>query len=148
MNILFCLTPKSDVDHVVEDASLYKTIQIFDRHSFNIIPVINKKGRYIGVISCGDILGCIRENFDMSVKEAADFPVKNIKRTREYKAVNGSSTTMEEIVVVAFEQSFVPVVDDEYNFIGIITRKSIINWMHETYHKEHPEENKLNLGGN
>ena len=139
MNILYFLTPKSEVDFVYDDSSLFKAIQIFDKHFFTVLPVINKKGRYLGTITSTDILGCIKENFDMSVKSSADFPVKNIKRLREYKAVNGGTTTMEEIVEVALDQNFIPVIDDDNNFIGIITRKSIMNWMHKQYHHEHPE---------
>jgi len=140
LNILFFLTPKIEVDYIYDDSSLYKTMQTFDRHNYNTLPLINKKGRYIGIITAADILGCIRENFDLSVAASADFPVKNVKRLRDYNAVNGGTTTMEEIVNVAIDQNFVPVVDDDQNFIGIITRKSIINWMHQRFHKEHPGE--------
>ena len=140
MNILYFLTPKSEVDYISEDSSLFKAMQIFDRHNYYVLPLINKKGRYIGSITSSDILGCIKENFDLSVKASADFPVKNVKRIRDYKAVNGGTTTMEEIVAVALDQNFVPVVDDDSSFIGIITRKSIMNWMHKQYHQEHPGE--------
>ncbi len=130
MNILYCLTPKSEVDFIYDDASLNKAIQIFERNNFFILPLINKKGRFIGTISTADILGCIKENFDLSIKASAEFPVRSVKRIKEYKAVNGGTTSMEEIVDVALDQNFVPVVDDDYNFIGIITRKTIMNWMY------------------
>ena len=144
MNILFFLTPKIEVDYVYDDASIFKAMQIFDRHNYFALPLINKKGRYIGALTTSDLLGCIKENFDLSVKASADFPVRNVKRIRSYKAVNGGSTSMEEIVSIALDQNFVPVVDDDYNFIGIITRKSIMTWMHERYHVEHPgEKNEL-----
>ena len=144
MNILFFLTPKIEVDYVYDDASIFKAMQIFDRHNYFALPLINKKGRYIGAITTSDLLGCIKETFDLSVKASADFPVRSVKRIRDYKAVNGGSTSMEEIVSIALDQNFVPVVDDDYNFIGIITRKSIMTWMHERYHVEHPgEKNEL-----
>lgn len=140
MNILFFLTPKSEVDYIYEEATLFKAMQTFDKNNYAILPIINKKGRYVGTITTSDILGCIKENFDLSVKASADFPVRNVNRIREYKAVNGGTATMEEIVLTAIDQNFVPVVDDDDSFIGIITRKSIMNWMHSTYHKEHPGE--------
>ena len=143
MNILFFLTPKSEVDFIYDDATLFKAMQIFDRHNFYVLPLISKNGRYIGTITTSDILGCVKENFDLSVKASADFPVRNVKRIRDYRAVNGGTTTMEEIVVVAMDQNFIPVVDDDFNFIGIITRKSIMKWMHREYHKQHPDEIEL-----
>ena len=72
MNILFFLMPKSEVDYVYDDASIFKAMQIFDRHNFFSLPLINKRGRYIGAITTSDLLGCIKENFDLSVKKSAD----------------------------------------------------------------------------
>ena len=130
MNILFCLTPKSDVDYVTEDASLFKTLQTMERRNHSAIPIISKKGRYIGTITAGDILGCIKTNFNLSLKDSADFPVKNVHRTRDNQAVSVNSK-MEDIVEIILTQNFVPVVDDDENFIGIITRKEIVMWLHD-----------------
>lgn len=141
MNILACLTPKSDVDYVTDEATLFKVLQTMGNRNFSAIPIINKKGRYIGTITAGDILGCIKENFNLSVKDSAKFPVRNVRRTRDYKAI-GAHSTMEEILDVAVDQNFVPVVDDDDNFIGILTRKEIMKWMREEYNRDHPEGGK------
>lgn len=37
---------------------------------------------------------------------------------------------MSSLMVVASNQNFVPVLDDSKNFIGIIRRKSIINYLY------------------
>ena len=135
MNILLWLTPKSEVDFVVDDASLFKTIQTMQNRNYAAIPIINKNGKYIGTITSGDILGCIKENFDLSIKASADFPVRNVKRTRDNKAVSVNAKP-KEIIELALTENFVPVVDDEENFIGIITRREIIGWLHENLDKE------------
>ena len=142
MNILACLTPKSEVSYITDDATLFKTLQTMQNGSYSAIPIINKKGRYVGTITAGDILGCIKENFDLSIKESAKFPLKNIKRTRDYKAI-GANTKFEGVINVAMDQNFVPVVDDDDNFIGILTRKEILKWMHDKYNEEHPDGGKL-----
>ena len=138
MNILACLTPKSDVDFVTDEATLFKVLQTMENRNFSAIPIINKKGRYIGTITSGDILGCIKENFNLSVKDSAKFPVRSVRRTRDYKAISVHAN-IEEILDVAVDQNFVPVVDDEDNFIGILTRKEIMKWMREEYNRDHPE---------
>ena len=125
MNILFCLTPKSDVDFVTEDASLFKTLQTMERRNHAAIPIVSRKGRYIGTITASDILGCIKTNFNLSLKDSADFPVTNIQRVRDNQAVSVNAK-MEDIVDIILTQNFVPVVDDDENFIGIITRKEIV----------------------
>ena len=128
MNILFWLTPKSEVDYILEDATLNKALQTMGKRNFSAIPVITRKGKYVGTLTSSDILGCLRENFDLSVKKSAKFPVKNIRRIRDNKPVS-INARMEDLFDIIQEQNFVPVVDDENNFIGIITRREVIKWM-------------------
>ena len=78
MNILSSLTPKSGVDYVKDDATLFKVLQVMQKRNHSAIPIINKNGRYIGTITAGDILGCISENFNLSLKDSAKFPVQNV----------------------------------------------------------------------
>ena len=42
---------------------------------------------------------------------------------------------MEDLIRKAMNQNFVPVVDDQKKFIGIITRKSIIEYCYEKLKK-------------
>lgn len=132
MNILLWLTPKSEVDFIYDDATLFKTLQTMQNRHFAAVPVISKSGRYVGTISSGDILGCIKENFDLSLKSSADFPVRNVRRTKDNRAISVNAS-IEEVIELALTENFVPVVDDEENFIGIITRREIISWLHKQY---------------
>ena len=128
MNILLWLTPKSEVDYINEEATLFKTLQTMQNRNYSAIPIINKTGKYVGTITAGDILGCIKENFDLSLKDSADFPLRNVKRTKDNRAVSVNAK-MEDVIGLALTENFVPVVDDEENFIGIITRREIIQWL-------------------
>jgi len=128
MNILFFLTPKSEVDYINEDASLFKTLSKMQVRNYSAIPIVSKTGKYVGTISSSDILGCIKENFNLSLRDAADFPLKNIRRIRDNKAVN-ANCKIETIIETILTQNFVPVVDDEGNFIGIITRREIMKYL-------------------
>lgn len=128
MNILFWLTPKSEVDYVLEDATLNKALQKMEHRNFSAVPVISRSGKYIGTLTAGDILGCVKENFNLSIKESAKFPVKNIRRTRDNRPVYVNAK-MEDMLDIIQTQNFVPVVDDENNFIGIITRREVIKWL-------------------
>ena len=146
MNILACLTPKSGVDYIYEDATLFKTLQTMQKRNHTAIPIINKKtGRYIGTVTAGDILGCITENFNLSLKASAKFPIQNVKRTKDYRAISVHAA-FDVVVDIAMNQNFVPVVDDDDNFIGILTRKEILSWMHEQYNIEHPKGGNNNVG--
>ena len=141
MNILASLTPKNGVDFVKDDASLFKTLQVMQKRNRSAIPIINKQGKYVGTVTARDILGCITENFNLSLKDSAKFPIQKVKRTKDYKSIS-AHTQFEDLVDLAMEQSFVPVVDDDESFIGILTRREILIWMHEQYTMEHPKGGK------
>ena len=50
-----------------------------------------------------------------------------IHRRNDYQCVR-SNAKMEDLIERAMEQNFVPVVDDDDRFIGIITRRDIIGY--------------------
>ena len=132
MNILFWLTPKSEVDYIMEDATLNKALQKMENRNFSAVPVISRTGKYVGTLTASDILGCIKENFDLSIRKSADFPVSRIRRVRDNKPVS-INAKMEDMLDIIQNQNFVPVVDDEDNFIGISTRKEVIKWLRRQF---------------
>jgi len=138
MNILLFLTPKKDVIYINDDASLMKTLQRMQERNYTAIPIISKSGKYVGTIQSGDILGYISENHGLNLTAAADVPLRSIRRCRDNKAVR-VSCQMEDIFEKIQHQNFIPVVDDDDNFIGIITRSDVIRFMHDGYQKNHSE---------
>ena len=50
-----------------------------------------------------------------------------ITRRLDYQCVRADSD-MEDLIGRAMEQNFIPVVDDDEHFIGIITRRDIIGY--------------------
>ena len=46
MNILFFLTPKSDVAYIFEDETLRQTVEKMEHRKFSCIPILNKEGKY------------------------------------------------------------------------------------------------------
>ena len=66
----------------------------------------------------------------MNIKEAETIAITKIHRRLDYRPVRADSD-MEDLIERAMEQNFVPVVDDQDNFIGIITRKDIIGFCYD-----------------
>lgn len=135
MNILFFLTPKNEVDYVEENATIQEALKIMEKHHYTAIPVINRNGKYFGTLAEGDILRFIKENEDFSFKKAEQISIKNIKRNKDNSAVNINSK-FENLIKKAIHQNFVPVIDDDKKFIGIITRKDIMEQWHKKYKEE------------
>ena len=135
MNILFFLTPKSDVAYVEEDDSLRQVLEKMEHHGYAAVPLLSSEGRYIGTITEGDLLWGIRKEYQMNFKEAENAPIASIPRRVDYKPVTAESK-MEDMIDRALNQNFVPVVDDRGFFIGIITRKDIIKYCYSKLEKE------------
>ena len=96
-----------------------------DFHHYSAMPILNKKGKYIGAITEGDLLWTIREKNELNYQASEKIPLKEIKLRRTYNPVKISST-LESLMDLIENQNFVPVVDDNDIFIGIVTRKSVL----------------------
>ena len=66
----------------------------------------------------------------MDMRQAEAHRIMEISRRKDHVPVR-VTTSMHDLVERAITQNFVPVVDDKDTFIGLITRKSIINYCME-----------------
>ena len=127
MNILFFLTPKSEVAYIFENETLRQTLEKMEHRKFSCIPLLSPDGKYTGTISEGDLLWGMQRLEISDLKDAESVPIMAIPRRANYKPVHINSD-MEDLVDRAINQNYVPVVDDQGFFIGIITRKAIIKY--------------------
>ena len=127
MNILFFLTPKSEVEYIYDDFSLRQTLEKMEHHHYTAIPLLSRSGSYIGTITEGDLLRVINNKFSLTLHEAEDFPIRQVPRRWHNNPVN-INCDIEDLFQTAMRQNFVPVVDDNGKFIGIITRKDILSY--------------------
>lgn len=127
MNILFFLKPKSEIAFIHKEDTLRQAIEKMEYHKYSSIPMINIDGKYVGSITEGDLLWGIKNKYNLNLKEAELIPITEIDRRTDYQAVN-INADIEDLVEKAMDQNFVPVIDDQGNFIGIITRKDIIGY--------------------
>ena len=136
MNILFFLTPKSEVAYIFEDETLRQTVEKMEHRKFSCIPILNKEGKYTGTISEGDLLwGIKRLNINITdLKEMEDVSIMAIPRRATYKPVHADAD-MDDLLDRAINQNYVPVIDDKGSFIGIITRKEIIKYCYKEMKK-------------
>ncbi|MGN0170441.1 MAG: CBS domain-containing protein [Lachnospiraceae bacterium] len=125
MNILFFLTPKAEVACVDEDSTLRQALEKLENSGYAALPIISKQGKYIGTITEGDMLWYIKNNAFLNLLDAEDIPLQKVKRKRDNKAVS-ISEDIESLWEKVMNQNFVPVVDDDRVFIGIVTRRDLM----------------------
>nr|WP_280515781.1 CBS domain-containing protein [Cuneatibacter sp. NSJ-177] len=129
---MFFLTPKSDVAYLTDEMTLRQALEKMEHHRYTCIPMLDRNGRYVGTVTEGDLLWAVKNQYDLSVKNAEEVPILDVKRRRDYEPVN-INAKIEDMVFLAMGQNFVPVVDDRGAFIGIVTRKDIMRYCYDEY---------------
>lgn len=130
MNIMFFLKPKSEVAHIYDDDTVRQVLERMEYHRYSCIPMLNRQGKYVGSITEGDLLWWLKGNHNLNLKLAEMVSIQEVGRHLDYKPVRAEAK-MEDLMEKAMEQNFVPVVDDQGNFSGIITRKDIIGYFYD-----------------
>ncbi len=128
-NILFFLTPKCDVIYVYEDANIRQVLEKIRYHKYTAMPIISRDGKYVGTITEGDLLWKMADENISTFEQAEEIPIVDINRRVNNHPVNAEAR-MENLIDLAVKQNFVPVVDDDNVFIGIVTRKDIIQYLY------------------
>lgn len=129
-NILFFLTPKAMCSFLYDDYTIRQALEKMEVAGYNALPILNRHGEYRGTLTEGDVLWAMKNMCYMDMRQAEARRIMEISRRKNYLPVR-VTTSMHELVERATEQNFVPVVDDKETFIGLITRKSIVNYCNE-----------------
>lgn len=129
MNILKLLKPKAVIDYVYDDCTVRQAIEKMRHHGFTAIPVIDRRGEYVKTIAEGDFLYFMLDNNIFDVRDLEKYSISDIPRRVRGNPVSVTAT-IDELVLLATNQNFVPVIDDRQVFIGIVTRSDILQYCH------------------
>lgn len=135
MNVLFFLTHKANCNYIFDDFTIRQALEKMEQCRYSSIPVLNRAGEYVGTISEGDLLWAIKNKYMMNMRDAEESPVLEVPRRKDYLPVSVTATP-QQLMNLATEQNFVPVVDDKDSFIGIVTRQKIMKFCMVHYLEE------------
>ena len=129
MNVAFFMQPKSSVAFLYNDFTVRQALEKMRHHGYTAIPVLDRAGHYLGTVSEGDFLWFIVRD-DMSrtvdIEDLEDVPLDRLNLDFKRNPSVLITATIEELLMRAMNQNFIPVVDDRNLFIGIVTRKDVI----------------------
>jgi len=125
MNILFLLTPKAACAYVREEDTIRQALEKMQASGFSAVPILARDGSYRGTLTEGDLLWAIKKLHLMDLRAAESHGIMEITHRKDNQPVT-VTTPVEDLLMKAVEQNFVPVVDDKGAFIGIVTRKAIM----------------------
>lgn len=133
MNIAYFLKTKGEVSYLYDDFTLRQGLEKMRNHCHTAIPVLSVDNKYIGTISEGDFLWYLIDDkkdqlHKTNMKSIEEIKIRDIFKKGKNPSVRITST-MDEMMMRALDQNFVPVVDDRDYFIGIITRSDIMRYI-------------------
>ena len=133
MNILFFLTPKAKCSYVDADSTLRQAMERMENSGYTALPILDDQGHYKGVITEGDLLWALKRLCVMDLKQTEEHSISELSAPRRALQPVRIDTRVEDLIAVAADQNFVPVVDDKDDFIGIVTRSRILKYCLEQY---------------
>jgi CBS domain-containing protein len=130
MKVAFFLIPKNEVVYLTPRTTMRQALERMERHSYTAVPLVDEQGRYAGTITEGDLLWTLKNKPDLNLNGMEKILLKDIALHAKNKPARIDSRIV-ELLSLAAEQNFIPVVDDQNVFIGIIRRKEIIEYCAE-----------------
>ena len=126
-NILFFLTPKAMCSFLYDDYTIRQAVEKMEVAGYTALPILSRQGEYRGTLKEGDLLWALKNLCDMDMRQAESRRIMEISRRKDNIPVR-ITASMQDLVERAYHQNFVPVVDDYGAFIGLITRKAIVQY--------------------
>ena len=130
-NVLFFLTPKAMCSYLYDDYTMRQALEKMEASHFAALPILNRRGEYRGTLTEGDLLWGLKNICYMDLRQAEARKIMEIDRRKDFLPVRVTAS-MHDLVERSANQNFVPVVDDKNAFIGIITRRAIIQHCMDT----------------
>ena len=128
MNTAMLLKPKSMVAYIDGDLSAKEGLKEFIAHGFTAVPVIDREGMYLGVVSERDFLYRLLDAGSVEAADANGHTVADLVSDTRFEAVT-IDADMDILFNRIIEQNFVPVIDSRGMFSGIVTRKDVLMHM-------------------
>lgn len=127
MEISSFLLPKDQVAYITSSMTMWEAMEQLEKHHYTAIPIIDHEGKYVGTLSEGDLLWKLKNTSGLDFNNLNDVPVSEIQKHVHNESVL-IHAQMEDMLTLAADQNFVPVIEDGGVFIGIIRRKDIIEY--------------------
>ncbi|MDQ0242715.1 CBS domain-containing protein [Bacillus fengqiuensis] len=127
MNVAFFLIPKNELVYIKSNSTMRQALEKMEYHRYSAVPLVDEEGRYAGTLTEGDLLWKLKNtpSLDFSNTHKVHLHEVSLHRFNEPVKIDAE---IESLFSRAIEQNFVPVIDDNGIFIGIVRRREIIEY--------------------
>jgi len=127
MNVAFFLIPKKDIVYLKYNSTMRQALERMEFHRYSAIPLIDDEGHYRGTITEGDLLWKLKNTPGLSFRNTENIRLTEVEQHIQNHPVS-INAMMEDLISRAVEQNFIPVVDDQDIFIGMVRRREILEY--------------------
>ena len=132
------MIPADNVANVIDRHSLSNALLILSQVSYNLIPVLNSKSQFVGLLSIPMMIKAVMTIERIEIERLDSLVVEDVMQ-REVVSIS-LNASLSEVLQHLIDHSFVCVVDERGTFLGMITRKKVLQrltyLLHETSSKK------------
>ena len=128
------LTPASQLAVIVESHNMDHAKLLLSHMTYSRVPVVTEDNRFVGTIGLTEIIQ-YQARTGLSDQELSEDISLLVKRD---VATVSATYQLEEVLRKLVDQSFIPVLGENHEFLGIITRRSILKAVNALLHQFHP----------
>ena len=134
MNIAFFLLPKEEVTYLPVKSTVKEALEKMESYRYAAIPLLEESGKYVGTLTEGDLLWKMKNSPGLSFADTKKMTLDEVPRRTLNNPVR-IDAEIEDLLTLAIVQNFVPVIDDNDHFIGIVRRREIIEYFAQSRRK-------------
>jgi len=124
-NVAFFLVPKKEVAYLPVNCTMRQAMERMEHHGYTAVPLIDDDNKYVGTLTEGDLLWKFKNTPGLDLKGAEKVMLVDVPRRVDNQPVR-IYATIGDLLSLVIDQNFVPVIDDNDVFIGMVRRREVL----------------------
>lgn len=135
MKVKAIMIPYIDMKCISVENTIGEALRIIDEHQLLSMPVVDQK-KFIGALSKQHIFEEYFRNFTGTKEEYLQTKVSALMRTKLISVSEDTPIEEAAAIFIASKFRFIPVVDKEQDFVGIVTQQAIFKQYQKLFGKD------------
>ena len=126
------MIPADNVANVIDQHTLSTGLLILTQSNYTMIPVLSAESKLMGVISMSMIIKAVMTVDAIEMERLDELKVRDVMLSQPVRVQ--SNCNLADVLNYLIDQNFVCVVDGDNRFLGIITRKNVMQRLTHLLH--------------
>ena len=126
------MIPADNVANVIDQHTLSTGLLILTQSNYTMIPVLSAESKLMGVISMSMIIKAVMTVDAIEMERLDELKVRDVMLRQPVRVQ--ANCHLADVLNYLIDQNFVCVVDEDNRFLGIITRKNVLQRLTHLLH--------------